>query len=57
MPCMDYERVCDSGMRCIPEHWFCDGEPDCIDRSDEADHNCPSTVSLYFSTHLLVAFF
>ena len=40
--CKSNERPCDTNKRCIPAQWFCDGEPDCLDRSDEADRYCSS---------------
>lgn len=38
-PCVAPMRECDSttdtGPKCYPEQWYCDGYPDCADKSDE----------------------
>ena len=39
--CTQYERACDSGI-CIREAFWCDGEFDCADKSDEK--NCSKSV-------------
>ncbi|KAJ4947898.1 hypothetical protein JOQ06_009929 [Pogonophryne albipinna] len=39
--CSDKEFRCTDGS-CIAEHWYCDGDTDCKDGSDE--ENCPSDV-------------
>ena len=35
---------CKDNGRCIPSRWICDGEADCMDRSDEAKHLCPTVI-------------
>lgn len=37
--CTADEFTCANG-RCIQKRWFCDGQDDCGDHSDEGDH-CP----------------
>lgn len=39
--CSDKEFRCSDGS-CIAEHWYCDGDTDCKDGSDE--ESCPSAV-------------
>ena len=38
--CENNDFVCENGIQCIPEEKVCDGQEDCTDGSDEADHNC-----------------
>lgn len=33
--CWDEEFKCENGKKCIPWHWFCDGDKDCKDGIDE----------------------
>ncbi len=40
--CPAGERACKSGQ-CLPEFWFCDGQEDCLDGSDE--RNCVQTCN------------
>lgn len=42
--CGDYRRKCPTSDKCIAQHWFCDGDNDCGDDSDEqncAPRECP----------------
>ncbi len=34
--CDEEEFMCEASLVCIPELWRCDGDPDCLDESDEA---------------------
>ena len=34
--CSENEAMCNNGV-CIPADYVCDGDYDCVDRSDEAD--------------------
>lgn len=36
--CKPYEVTCRNKEQCVPQSWWCDGSPDCRDKSDEA--NC-----------------
>ena len=36
--CQSNELPCASVLGCIPRAWFCDGERDCEDGSDEGTH-------------------
>ena len=38
--CNANQFQCVSSYKCIPENWYCDGDNDCADRSDEL--NCTS---------------
>jgi hypothetical protein len=43
--CSDAEFRCANG-RCIPIHWQCDNEKDCIDASDEVPAVCRKYLSV-----------
>ena len=38
-PCKRWQFACSSGQ-CIPSKWYCDGEVDCDDKSDEIPDLC-----------------
>ena len=37
--CPDHMKKCQSG-KCLPKSFFCDGENDCDDKSDESYKSC-----------------
>lgn len=37
--CSSADFTCKSGQ-CVPARWKCDGEPECLDESDEAESTC-----------------
>ena len=39
LDCPDHMRKCQSG-KCLPKSFFCDGEDDCDDKSDENHESC-----------------
>uniref|UniRef100_A0A671PIH0 Low-density lipoprotein receptor-related protein 8-like n=1 Tax=Sinocyclocheilus anshuiensis TaxID=1608454 RepID=A0A671PIH0_9TELE len=41
--CAPSEFACANGQ-CVPGRWWCDGEPECPDGSDEADATCRNIV-------------
>lgn len=38
--CSDSEFTCHDGSFCLEMHQLCDGEPDCLDSSDESEKYC-----------------
>ena len=39
LDCPDHMKKCQSG-KCLPKSFFCDGENDCDDKSDESYKSC-----------------
>jgi len=46
VPCGSHGRRCTNDGRCIPARWFCDGDNDCGDSSDESPDVCTSNLLL-----------
>ena len=45
LTCQSNEFQCNKDHRCIPNHWLCDGDADCLDGEDESEKaNCPGAV-------------
>ncbi|XP_029005062.1 MAM and LDL-receptor class A domain-containing protein 1 isoform X2 [Betta splendens] len=42
LTCAVDHSQCAYSSQCVPHSWWCDGEPDCTDRSDE--ERCPTSV-------------
>uniref|UniRef100_A0A915KEP0 Vitellogenin receptor n=1 Tax=Romanomermis culicivorax TaxID=13658 RepID=A0A915KEP0_ROMCU len=42
--CPPGQFLCETTNQCIEGKWFCDGEPDCKDHSDERHPNCTKQI-------------
>ena len=48
--CQPDDFLCDNG-RCIPSHWVCDNESDCVDGTDEEEAACAACPSQFLCTN------
>ncbi|KAK3555556.1 hypothetical protein QTP86_021783 [Hemibagrus guttatus] len=46
--CPDGQRLCRDDVTCVPINWFCNGEPNCPDASDESHSTCATVCDGQF---------
>ena len=45
IPCKDGESRCKTSGLCLPSFWWCDGQVDCVDASDEDEDLCKGNTT------------